>query len=146
MDKVATDGKGIVGTVATRRIVSREIEHDKKVAHLHNLCIARDNAGCFMAINGIALVALPVFHVVAKSYTDALSFQLVGWIDAAGIVEHHKTLAQRALGVVIYRTFILYQLLPPLRILIVDGHHRARQRLPFVGFADIACSPCQSNM
>ena len=92
MNQVTTDGKGVEGIVFPRGVVSHEIEHDVKVSHLGYLGIACYNTAYLVGKDRITVKALPFLQVVGKGDADALGFQLIGGIDATGVVEHHKTI------------------------------------------------------
>ena len=57
---------------------------------------------------------------------------IIFWIYASCIIEHHEALAQGAVLVFVDITLVLYEFLPPLRILIVYMQYRLVKCLPFV--------------
>ena len=91
MYEVARNGKGIVGIILSRRIVSLEIKHHIEVAHLGYLSIARNNATHLVGKDRIAIIALPFLHIIRQGNANALCLQAVGWINATCIVKHHET-------------------------------------------------------
>ena len=137
MNEVATHSKGIEGIILARRVVGLEIKHHIQVAHLGYLGITRDDATYLIGKDGITIIAFPFLQVVAEGYTNALSLQIVIWIDAASIVEHHKTILRQffgqttplalrrgAGGEAINGTLVLHQLLPPLHVFVINAHQR----------------------
>ena len=90
MDEVARDSKGVEGVILTTGVVGLEVEHDIEVVHLGNLRVTRNDAAYFVGKNRVALVALPFFQVVGEGDAYAFSLQIVGRIDATGIIEHDE--------------------------------------------------------
>ena len=155
--EVARDGECIEGIVLTFRIVGREVEHNIQIIHPHDLCIAGDDAGGLVVVDGVGGVALPPLQVVAQGDAYALGLELVGGVDASGVVEHQEAiLAQlvrqptRRLPSFILQlvdgALILCELLPPLGVLVADGEQGAVLRLPLVGLGDVATGPGQSDV
>ena len=156
VDEVAADGEGVVGIVRPVGAVGREIEHHVEGVHTRQLGVAGDDAGCLVGVDGVVGIALPVAHILTCGYADALGFQVVGGVDAAGIVEHQESggltpapVAEsgRALRQLVDGALILCQLLPPLHVLIVNGEQGlVFLRLPLVRLAGIAARPRQSDV
>ena len=146
VDEVARDSKSVEGVILTTGVVGLEVEHDVEVVHLHNLSITRDDATYLISEDGVALVALPFFQVVGEGDAYAFSLQIVFWVDTSSVIEHHETLAQCFLWVVIDGTLILYQFLPPLHVFIVDAEQGLVARLPFMCLSDVAIRPGYANV
>lgn len=62
----------------------------------------------------------PGSHVAGEGDTDAFCLQLVGRVDASGIIEHDERFAQRLVPIPVDGTFIMGEFLPPLCTLVVD--------------------------
>ena len=110
-----------------------------------------------MIVDGITLIAFPLFEVVGEGYADALSFQVVLGIDAAGIVEHDVTILAQSRRQEVFRlcsflfnfidgAFVLYKLFPPLYVLVVDAEQRLVAGLPLVSLGDVTASPCHTDI
>ena len=110
------------------------------------LSVTCDNTTYFVGKNGIAVVAFPFFEVVGECDANAFSLQIVLGVDAASIIKHHKTLTQCLGRIVIDGTLILHQLLPPLRVLVVNTEQGFVGTLPFVGFRNVCIRPCHTNI
>ena len=144
--QVPAYGKCIVGIVFSLRIIGREIEHDIIMRELHNLCISRNDARSLMKEHRIASLSLgcaerqtaPGSHVAGEGDTDALCLQLVGRVDATGIIEHDERFAQRLVLIPVDGTFIMGEFLPPLCTFVVDRENRRRGCFPRMCLGDIA--------
>ena len=144
--QVPAHGKGIVGIVFSLRIKGREIEHDIIMRELHDLCISRNDARSLMKEDRIACLPLgcaerqtaPGSHVAGEGDTDAFCLQLVGRVDASGIIEHDERFAQRLVPIPVDGTFIMGEFLPPLCTLVVDRENRRRGCFPRMSLGDIA--------
>ena len=86
-----------------------------------------------MRIDGIAAVAFPFLEIIRQRDADALSFEVIDGVDAAGVVEHHEPFAQRLVRVIVDGALVLGELFPPLGILIVNAEQWLFLRLPFEG-------------
>ena len=149
--QVPAHGKGIVGIVFSLRIKGREIEHDIIMRELHDLCISRNDARSLMKEDRIACLPLgcaerqtaPGSHVTGEGDTYTLSLQLVGRVDATGIIEHDERFAQRLVLIPVDGTFIMGEFLPPLCTLVVDRENRRRGCFPRMSLGNIAF--CRSH-
>ena len=149
--QVPAYGKCIVGVVFSLRIIGREIEHDIIMRELHDLCISRNDARSLMKEYRIACLSLgcaerqtaPGSHVAGEGDTDTLSLQLIGRVDATGIIEHDERFAQRLVLIPVDGAFIMGEFLPPLCTLVVDRENRRRGCFPRMCLGDIAF--CRSH-
>ena len=112
------------------------------IGEVSNLCISSDDSRHLLCKDRISLVALPFLHVVRKGDADAFCLVVVGRIYSTSIVEHHESGAKSFSAVLIDKTFILNELLPPLSILVVDVHERLLKGTPFMSNSVAILCPC----
>ena len=164
--EVARDGEGVVGVILAVGVIGREVEHDVQgglgsrtvchvAGHAHYLGVAGDDAGGFVGVDGVGVVALPLFQVVAEGNANAFGLEVVLGVDASGIIEHEEAVVaqlgrQQACVFFVVElvdgALVLCQLLPPLGILVVDAEQGFPLCVPLVGLCGVALGPRHADV
>ena len=144
MNKVVTARKGVVCLVRSCWIESREVEHDVEVTNLLYLRIAGDCSAALVREHRISVETLPLLHILAEGYADALTLPFCFGIDSASVVVHNERRTEFLAFVEIDCALVLGEFLPPLGVGIVIRKQRCRERLPFIAIGYRLRCPCQA--